>query len=392
MTVVPPRRNRLGGVRTYMGRRRLALSALVQKGRTDKGEPICAWVREAGVLNDLPRSELGLAVSYSPSRTHADIRSHRNIRHGQAVGHRHRLSRVPDPGLRRDQRLDGGHTHRAQRPPDTISIAGGGFVSTRSTKGKPFHVSTCRDIRGSAERTIRVSFSGTQGQQPDTSIYGKFCGTWNAPALPQMNQQSDVGVAWLDPNGSLHFTYWTPNSRVEAGSLPVQLVRAEIWQDADNSLHVFGLDSRNTLQVIHQQAYVQDGDALRLRWTEARATSGAATTVSVGLHAKVAAYHLDPYPDYRPNELITMEGMLPSESFCICTQDLVNGEWAMDRVRLTSTEHPHLVSHYVADVTLVDGTGFAVPNQPVDVSAELSSRCRSTAVRTSWGPDAAPGP
>ncbi|WP_328860318.1 Ig domain-containing protein [Streptomyces sp. NBC_00306] len=344
---------------------------LVQKGRTDKGEPICAWVREAGVLNDLPRSELGLAVSYSPDAGPTLISGHIET---SGTDRQLVIGIVSASFLTPGSDGINGWTAVTRTvpnvPPDTISIAGGGFVSTRSTKGKPFHVVYLRDIRGSAERTIRVSFSGTQGQQPDTSIYGKFCGTWNAPALPQMNQQSDVGVAWLDPNGSLHFTYWTPNSRVEAGSLPVQLVRAQIWQDADNSLHVFGLDSRNTLQVIHQQAYVQDGDALRLRWTEARATSGAATTVSVGLHAKVAAYHLDPYPDYRPNELITMEGMLPSESFCICTQDLVNGEWAMDRVRLTSTEHPHLVSHYVADVTLVDGTGFAVPNQPVDVSAD----------------------
>ncbi|OKJ74318.1 hypothetical protein AMK32_35515 [Streptomyces sp. CB01883] len=170
-----------------------------------------------------------------------------------------------------------------------------------------------------------------------------------------------------------------------------------MWQDADGGLHVFGIDGKNTLAVIHQQGFAQgDGNVLRLRWTQAETTTGTSTTVIVGLHAKIASYFLDPYPDYRPNELITMAGMLPSESFCICTQDLVSGIWSMDKVRRASTGDPHLVSHYVADVTLLDSNGTSVPNYPFSVSAdtlvEIQIDSRSYLVGPGRSADAVTGP
>ncbi|WP_328314917.1 hypothetical protein OG432_34680 [Streptomyces sp. NBC_00442] len=102
------------------------------------------------------------------------------------------------------------------------------------------------------------------------------------------------------------------------------------------------------------------------------------TTVTVGVHASVVDYQLDPYPDYRPSELIKMSGMPPAEAYCVCTQDITTSQWQMDKVRLPepvkkpgqSAPPPDVVSHYVADVTLLSKGGQPLPGHPVSVSAD----------------------
>ncbi|MCM2422823.1 hypothetical protein [Streptomyces sp. RKAG293] len=102
------------------------------------------------------------------------------------------------------------------------------------------------------------------------------------------------------------------------------------------------------------------------------------STVTVGVHAGVVDYQLDPYPDYKPSELIKMSGTPPAEAYCVCTQDVTTSQWQMDKVRLPEpvkkpgelAPPPDVVSHYVADVTLLSKLGQPMPGHPVSVSAD----------------------
>jgi hypothetical protein len=96
--------------------------------------------------------------------------------------------------------------------------------------------------------------------------------------------------------------------------------------------------------------------------------------VTVGLHAGVAGFQLDPYPDYKPSEIIKMRDMTPAEAYCICTQDVTTSGWQTDKVRLPDPDPknpppPYIVSHYVANVTLVSGEGSPMAGHNVTVSA-----------------------
>ncbi|MER7828392.1 Ig domain-containing protein [Streptomyces sp. NPDC096097] len=101
-------------------------------------------------------------------------------------------------------------------------------------------------------------------------------------------------------------------------------------------------------------------------------------TVTVGLHADVVDYQLDPYPDYKPSQLIKMSGMQPAEAYCVCTQDITTSQWQMDKIRLPeppkapgeTAPPPDVVSHYTADVALLSNVGQAMNNHPVSVSAD----------------------
>ncbi|MFG3283231.1 hypothetical protein [Streptomyces sp. NPDC048111] len=96
--------------------------------------------------------------------------------------------------------------------------------------------------------------------------------------------------------------------------------------------------------------------------------------VTVGLHAKVVDFQLDPYPDYKPSELIKMEGATDAEAYCVCTQDVTTSQWQTDKVRLPAatpdTPAPvYMVSHYLANATLLDRTGRPMGGHNVSVSA-----------------------
>ncbi|MFB7176895.1 hypothetical protein ACFCYI_04210 [Streptomyces sp. NPDC056257] len=96
------------------------------------------------------------------------------------------------------------------------------------------------------------------------------------------------------------------------------------------------------------------------------------TLVTVGLHRNVSDFQLDPYPDYKPSELIKMSGLTDAEAYCICTQDITTSEWQTDKVRVKpdDTAEPFVVSHYVADATLLSVQGTAMREHNVTVSAE----------------------
>ncbi len=108
--------------------------------------------------------------------------------------------------------------------------------------------------------------------------------------------------------------------------------------------------------------------------------------VTVGLQADVAAFELDPYPDYKPSELIKLNAVTVAEAYCFSTQDVTTSGWATDKVRLPSAKNPHLVSHYVANVTLLDTGGTAMPERNVTVSADSLVEVQVAAVSYLVGP------
>jgi hypothetical protein len=119
------------------------------------------------------------------------------------------------------------------------------------------------------------------------------------------------------------------------------------------------------------------------------------TIVTVGLQAQIASFQLDPYPDYKPSELVklTGPGVTAAEAYCISTQDVTTSGWVTDKVRRgplpedeTSTDVLHMVSHYVADVTLLDTGGRPLPARSVNVAADSLVEVQVGAVSYQVGP------
>ncbi|NUP47415.1 MAG: hypothetical protein HOW97_08880 [Catenulispora sp.] len=99
------------------------------------------------------------------------------------------------------------------------------------------------------------------------------------------------------------------------------------------------------------------------------------TPVTVNLHPDIAGYHVDPYPDYKPSQLIKMNNVTAAEAYCLCTQDVTTSVWATDKVRLdpdaaTKSQSAHFVDHYLANATLLDTNGCEMPGHPVTVTAD----------------------
>ncbi|MFG1663897.1 hypothetical protein [Streptomyces sp. Y7] len=103
-----------------------------------------------------------------------------------------------------------------------------------------------------------------------------------------------------------------------------------------------------------------------------QAPPGASTLVTVGLHADIIDFQLDPYPDFKPSELIKMSGMSPAEAYCVCTQDVTTSQWQTDKVRIPprTNQDPFVVSHYVAEATLLSTEGKPMNGHRVSVSAD----------------------
>ncbi|WP_214316627.1 putative Ig domain-containing protein [Nonomuraea sediminis] len=115
-----------------------------------------------------------------------------------------------------------------------------------------------------------------------------------------------------------------------------------------------------------------------------------AAPVVVGVHAGVAEYRVDPYPDYKPSQLIKVSGASPAEAYCLCTQDITTSQWAVDKVRRAlakaSQDPPIIVSRYVADVTLFDAAGAPIPGRTVTITADSLAEVHVGTVSYQVGP------
>lgn len=200
-----------------------------------------------------------------------------------------------------------------------------------------------------------------QVSQKTTSLVGVF----RSPTAAQ-----DVGCVYLDTDGNL-----VTSNCFYQGSIFEHVTRtpglgfltASVWQDINGMMHVYGIDGDKTLKVLHQSSWDVTGGPV---WTKAEAPDGTTTTVCVGVHPMVVSFSVDPYPDYLPSELVKMEGVQAREQFCVCTQDINTTRWSTEKVRLPSGGEPHMVTSYVSEVTLLDGTGRPLPEHQVTVTAE----------------------
>ncbi|MBR7837060.1 hypothetical protein KDL01_27535 [Actinospica durhamensis] len=116
-----------------------------------------------------------------------------------------------------------------------------------------------------------------------------------------------------------------------------------------------------------------------------------AAPVTVGLHTEVIGFQLDPYPDYKPSELIKMSGVTAQEAYCVCTQDVTTSQWQLEKVRIPAPDPanppaPVMVSHYVAQATLVDTRGLPMPGYAVNVTADTLVEAQMGGISYQVGP------
>ncbi|MEU6085175.1 hypothetical protein [Streptomyces sp. NPDC047108] len=110
--------------------------------------------------------------------------------------------------------------------------------------------------------------------------------------------------------------------------------------------------------------------------------------VTVGLHADVVDYQLEPYPDYKAVELIKLSRSTPAEAYRLYSQDVTTSRWETDKVRLPQDpgKAPHIVSNYVADATLLSKQGKPMPGHHVSVSADSLVEVQINSISYQVGP------
>jgi Putative Ig domain len=211
-------------------------------------------------------------------------------------------------------------------------------------------------------------------------------GVFRSTAIP------DVGCLYLDKAGNL--VTWSKAYGVPSGSAVtvtpgLDLRTAAAWTDVDGMVHVYGLDSKNTLKVLHQVARGHSGvpvwstavirpvpltppHSVDTHADDTPAAAGPSTvTTCVGLVPDVARFVLDPFPDTLPTQLVKSQGVKDAgDKFSLHTQDIASARWSRDKVRLPSGGAPYTVSHYVSDVAVLDRRGAPMRALPVNVTAE----------------------
>lgn len=216
-------------------------------------------------------------------------------------------------------------------------------------------------------KIVRYDASSAKEPRVIASDATDLLGVYRAYGLP------DVGCLYLDSSGNL--VAWNEvggNTTAVSRTPGLGLVTATVWLDVNQMAHVYGLDSKNGLKVLHQTAIGADGLPV---WAQAKTpdparVQGGTVYSCVGLVPGVAAFAVDPFPDSQPNELVKRAGTArPDEQYSFYTQDIASARWSRDKVRLPSDAAPHLVSHYVSSVTLLDEHGIGMPLLPVRVSA-----------------------
>jgi hypothetical protein len=268
-----------------------------------------------------------------------------------------------------------------------VVVAGGGYLPEFSTPpDSPHHTIYLWD--SSANLLDRVDFgaSGTSLKRMPTPGAFTFCGTWNVPALPHSDQQSDIGYVVLTPAGELQFRYVQgkdKNYNVLASTVTTPFAEASVWQDADGLMHVFGADRPppspdyvRTLYVLHQTGWeipptsvVSCGPT----WATAVTEEGPETTVIVGVRSGIYSYALDPYPDYKPTALTEGSDTGLAEAYGLFTQDVTTDRWATEYIRVfppLSDKDLVRVNRYCADVTLLNNVGAPMPEYPVIITAD----------------------
>ena len=155
-------------------------------------------------------------------------------------------------------------------------------------------------------------------------------------------------------------------------------------------LHVFGLVDEHkptragfTLQVLHQQYWGPRGEP---HWASSNNSDGFAVPTLLGLSPYVASFAVDPFPDYRPSQLVHRAGTATTSSSSASTPRTSHRDAGAGQVRLPADGDPHLVNHYLSSVTLLDRRGTPMPGLGVGSPLKRRWRSRSTAPPTWSGP------
>ncbi len=220
-------------------------------------------------------------------------------------------------------------------------------------------------------KVIRYSTGNAKGPEQIADDAVRLAGVFQATG------PADVGLVFLDTGERLRtYNQTMPyGSAMQTATPNLGFTTATVWNDVNQLMHVYGLDSAGTLQVVHEEW--ADGTGAPF-WSSAKAVPPppeppveTSVVMCVGLVPKVASFALDPFPDYQPSELVVHEGAkAPHDQVGIYTQDITSTRWSRDKVRLPSTGDPHVVTHYVSSVTVLDKRGKPMPGLPVKVSAD----------------------
>jgi hypothetical protein len=217
-------------------------------------------------------------------------------------------------------------------------------------------------------------------------------GTWNP-------LDSATGFIYLASNDDLKLGQQIPSLSAWAFQTlsGLGLSTASLWRDADDRLHVYGIQTTtdggiksNTLVVLHQTGYKREPSAgppcAWPIWATATATDGTTTYAVVGLHADVAQFVVDSFPDPYPSQFIQFDGAPATDTFCIATQDVTTDWWLEENIRLPSTGDPYIVTRYVCETTLLDFYGGPLPNYDCVVSANSTTELMVNGVSYLVGP------
>ncbi|MET8753250.1 hypothetical protein ABZW32_24615 [Streptomyces sp. NPDC004667] len=235
------------------------------------------------------------------------------------------------------------------------------------------------------EDLVRIDAGGTPCVM--ASDVAQLVGAYQGP--PVYYGGIGFGVVHLDTSGGLVTTNvlntdqgpgWYSNVTPGLG-----FSTARAWADANRMLHVYGLDSVGTLQVLHQSSWANGGPA----WSQTSTATGAPAPMAVRIRPGVLEYALDPFPDSLPNQLIRQDDASAANQWCVAGQDLLSARWSQESVRLPVTDAPAPVTHYVSDITLLDTAGVAMPGRTLNVSAQSRVELVSDGVSYLVGPERA---
>lgn len=333
-----------------------------------EGTGLCSWQAMPGALPDLHMVSVTLmSVSYESGRS-PRIFGLDTVR-GDII---HAWPTISNDGI---VKFGMEVIPQAVAKPGSVEEFIGG-ADYRAYEGRPAVSVVCYALAGGVI-TRYTPYSEVQKETPVAAGATGLVGVYPSFLLP------DVGCLYLDGTGRL--VSWNlsadglqPTMGI-MGSLNLSV--ASSWLDADQMLHVYGLVDEGTpsrpgftLKVLHQKAWGYVGQP---EWSATFDNNGFAVPQLIGLTPVVAAFALDPFPDYRPSLLVHRAATAePANQFTIDTQDVASGRWSRDRIRLPHKGAPHFVSHYVSTVTMMDGRGAPMAGLDVDVSAETTAEIR----------------
>jgi hypothetical protein len=199
-----------------------------------------------------------------------------------------------------------------------------------------------------------------------------------------------VGCLYLDSSSLIAAYRYSGHDGFLFSETPgLDYYSATAWIDANDMVHVYGIDLHDSLKVLHQKSW---GPLGRPVWSESAGTlepSKKPVTVPacVGLVPDVTSFVLDSFPDQFPSQFV--QTGLPekhTDQYAFYTQDINSARWSQDTVRLPSTATPHVAAGYTSTVTVLDRRGTPMPGLTVRISAESLAEVRVDGVSYLVGP------